>query len=192
MHRRPLSLRTQLGELSRSARRSADSSRPSVRSWTDARSRAPSRTRRSSTSGSGSGLFSLAAMRLGAARVHSFDYDARQRRRARASCVAGIFPRCSTLDRGAGQRARCRRIWQRLGHWDVVYSWGVLHHTGDMWTALKLVTQPRAVRAERLFIALYNDQGPWSAFWTRVKRSVQLRVSSARCRSSRRSSFHGG
>jgi 2-polyprenyl-6-hydroxyphenyl methylase/3-demethylubiquinone-9 3-methyltransferase len=57
----------------------------------------------------------------------------------------------------------------RLGKWDVVYSWGVLHHTGAMWKALDLAS--RVVdRSGTLFIAIYNDQGVVSRLWTLVKR----------------------
>ena len=45
-----------------------------------------------------------------------------------------------------------------VGQWSIVYSWGVLHHTGDMWRALDLVTGAVA-SSGRLFIAIYNDQG---------------------------------
>lgn len=57
-----------------------------------------------------------------------------------------------------------------LGTFDVVYSWGVLHHTGAMWRALDLVA--RRVGPEGiLFVALYNDQGGASRRWLRVKRA---------------------
>ena len=58
---------------------------------------------------------------------------------------------------------------RRLGRFDVVYSWGVLHHTGAMWEALDVVSGLVAVGG-RLAIALYIDQGLESRLWLRVKR----------------------
>jgi 2-polyprenyl-6-hydroxyphenyl methylase/3-demethylubiquinone-9 3-methyltransferase len=117
--------------------------------------------------GSGSGLFSLAAMRLGAARVHSFDYDtdsvgctAELRRRYFPAAGHWTVEQGSVLDPG---------YLARLGRFDVVYSWGVLHHTGAMWQAIDLASGLVAPGG-RFFIAIYNDQGPWSRFWTAVKR----------------------
>jgi 2-polyprenyl-6-hydroxyphenyl methylase/3-demethylubiquinone-9 3-methyltransferase len=116
--------------------------------------------------GSGSGLFSLAAARMGAARVHSFDFDPSSvrcteelRRRFGPDGVDWTIERGSALDAG---------YLAALGTFDVVYSWGVLHHTGDMWTAIDNVTQLVAPGG-KLFISIYNDQGRRSRFWRRVK-----------------------
>ena len=56
-----------------------------------------------------------------------------------------------------------------LGRWDVVYSWGVLHHTGAMWQAIEAVMH-RVTPGGQLFIAIYNDQGWKSRLWTLEKR----------------------
>ena len=117
--------------------------------------------------GSGSGLFSLAAMRLGAARVHSFDYDPQS-----VGCTSLLreryFPNDSrwTVERASVLDAP---YMDRLGEWDIVYSWGVLHHTGAMWTAIDQAAR-RVSGDGRLFIAIYNDQGPVSHGWRAVKR----------------------
>jgi len=112
--------------------------------------------------GSGSGLFSLAAMRLKADKVHSLDYDPQS-----VACAGELkrryFPDSAQwhIERGS---ALDPAYLQSLGQWDIVYSWGVLHHTGDMWSALNNVA-PLVKPGGVLFIAIYPDQGGRSARW---------------------------
>ena len=115
--------------------------------------------------GCGSGLFSLAAQRLGA-RVHAFDYDpgsvaaATRLRRRFGSADVWVIEQGSILD---------EQYANGLGPFDVVYAWGVLHHTGDLWGALDAAAR-RVAPGGWLFVSVYNDQGLESRAWTRVKR----------------------
>ena len=62
------------------------------------------------------------------------------------------------MDGGVGSALWTTDYLQSLGQFDVVYSWGVLHHTGQMWTALDNAA-PLVTPGGKLFIAIYNDQG---------------------------------
>ncbi len=117
--------------------------------------------------GSGSGLSSLAAGRLGASPL-SFDVDMQSvattkalRERFREHADTWTVECGSALDRD---------YLEGLGQFDIVYSWGVLHHSGAMWQALDNVSLP-VKEGGRLWVALYNDQGWISDYWLRVKRS---------------------
>jgi 2-polyprenyl-3-methyl-5-hydroxy-6-metoxy-1,4-benzoquinol methylase len=116
--------------------------------------------------GSGSGLSSLAARRLGA-EVVSFDYDP-----ASVACTTELRRRYFPADpHWSVQRGSALdpAFIGSLGQFDVVYSWGVLHHTGKMWEALDLAAT--AVRpGGTLFVAIYNDTGTQSRRWKRIKR----------------------
>ena len=114
--------------------------------------------------GSGSGLFSLAARRLGAD-VVSFDYDESSVRCSRELKEQSGLDRWDIMHGDALDR----KLMERLGMFDIVYSWGVLHHTGNMLQAME--NAATAVKPDgKLFIALYNDQGRKSRHWRMVKK----------------------
>lgn len=117
--------------------------------------------------GSGSGLFSLSARRLGA-RVHSFDYDPQS-----AACTRELKRRYFPNDKDwivEEGSVLDRSFLHTLGTFDIVYSWGVLHHTGAMWTALDNI-QMLVKDDGLLYIALYNDCGLESKFWLLIKQA---------------------
>jgi SAM-dependent methyltransferase len=116
--------------------------------------------------GSGSGLMSLAARRLGA-RVHSFDYSAES-----VACTQTLKDRFFPNDpdwRVERGDVLDPNYLATLSKYDVVYSWGVLHHTGNMWQALQNVDDHVAENGT-LFIAIYNELKWRSRMWTAIKR----------------------
>ncbi|HVW01140.1 MAG TPA: class I SAM-dependent methyltransferase [Planctomycetaceae bacterium] len=119
--------------------------------------------------GCGSGLFSLAAWQLGADRVVSIDVDP-----ASVACAEYLREKYASSSERWEIRsgsALDREFLASLGQFDIVYSWGVLHHTGAMWQAIENVHA--LVRPGGMFeLAIYNDcRGfPSSQLWRSIKR----------------------
>ena len=117
--------------------------------------------------GSGSGLSSLAARRLGAS-VHSFDYDPHS-----VACTTELrrryFPQDDSWKVEEGSALDADYV-RSLGEFDIVYSWGVLHHTGEMWKALENAQIPVAAGG-KLLLAIYNDTGSQAARWRWIKKT---------------------
>ena len=121
--------------------------------------------------GCGSGLMSLVARELGA-KVISFDFDKNSvncSKKLKSKFMPGdddwIILEGSVLD---------ENYLNNFVGFDIVYSWGVLHHTGDMWKGLNNVLIPLKNEGSKLVIAIYNDQGYKSVFWRAVKKFYNI------------------
>jgi len=116
--------------------------------------------------GCGSGIVSLVARRLGAF-VRSFDFDPHS-----VSCTKSIkdrfFPDDQNWVISEGSIMDGAYI-SNLGQFDFVYSWGVLHHTGKMWEAIRNASS-LCKENGCFFISIYNDQGWASRCWWWLKR----------------------
>lgn len=118
--------------------------------------------------GCGSGIHALAALRMGAARVVATDIDPDSVSAARAtiarfvsastSATAVEFEVCSVFDMPP----------ETFGTFDIVYSWGVLHHTGDMHRAIGCAAALVAPNGQ-LLLALYKKT-PFCGMWRHIKR----------------------
>jgi SAM-dependent methyltransferase len=117
--------------------------------------------------GCGSGLHCLAALRLGASKVIACDIDPISIKTTQA-VIAKFAP------------SACYEVIERsvfvldaamTGRFDVVYSWGVLHHTGDLVRALKIAASlvvpggvfVFALYRKTLFCSLWKYEKRWYA-----------------------------
>lgn len=123
--------------------------------------------------GCGSGLHSLAALRAGATRIVSFDYDvhsvlaAQMLRKYEGNPESWEVKQGSILD---------RQFIASLEPADIVYSWGVLHHTGSMWQAVENL-QPLIADDSIVYLALYDDITYFDlplTHWVEVKKQYNL------------------
>lgn len=113
--------------------------------------------------GCGSGLFSLAAYRLGASRVISMDIDPHS-----IECAHRLREREGAPVHWTIAQASALAMPVSKSSFDFVYSWGVLHHTGAMWQAIDHVAD--LVSPQGLFyLAIYRERR-FSRQWLQVKR----------------------
>jgi SAM-dependent methyltransferase len=119
--------------------------------------------------GSGSGLHSLAALRMGARAVVAVDIDAQSVATTR-DLLARLAP---TATWTADRHSIFEMHPQEFGTFEVVYSWGVLHHTGAMFEAIEKASALVADHGD-LCIALYGRT--WLCGFWRVEKRLYSRA----------------
>lgn len=114
--------------------------------------------------GSGSGLHSLAALRLGARSVLALDID-RNSVEATSSTLGTFAPGC---EHRVIEKSILDDDTAALGEFDLVYSWGVLHHTGAMWDAIDAAS--KRVKPGGIFALAIYRRTPLCWMWRIEKR----------------------
>lgn len=114
--------------------------------------------------GCGSGLHALAAEKLGVSRIVGVDID--------PDSVATSRAVLSRHNVAVPWQIELRSVFELDSEWegafDIVYSWGVLHHTGSMWEAVTRAARMVAPQG-LLAIALYR-RTRMDPLWTLEKR----------------------
>jgi SAM-dependent methyltransferase len=119
--------------------------------------------------GCGSGLHSMAALRANVSELFSFDYDPDSVAATRKLHVLLREPPHWRIEQGS---ILDEEFLSKLGEFDVVYSWGVLHHTGDQWSAIRNAAKLLATSGV-FYVALYTSEvfvDPPAEYWLAVKR----------------------
>ncbi len=118
--------------------------------------------------GCGSGLHSLAAFQAEATQITSFDYDPNSVNSTEVLKHYAGNPAHWSLSQGSVLDAG---FMSTLEPADIVYSWGVLHHTGNVWQAVKNAAG-RVKPGGQFYIALYSADvqiNPSPEFWLELK-----------------------
>lgn len=111
--------------------------------------------------GSGSGLHAVAAHRLGFSPITATDYDEDSVSTTKATAASFGAPVEAFRDDILNTTLK--------GKWDVVYSWGVLHHTGDVAAAIRNASA--LVEEGGVFIIAIYVETPFCGVWTSIKRT---------------------
>lgn len=110
--------------------------------------------------GCGSGLPALSLMRAGAKHVTCIDID--------PDSVAATTQTLSSHAPKSAWSAEVHSVFDLTGTYDVVHSWGVLHHTGDMWRAIDKAAS--LVKSQGLLAIAIYGKGKLCGFWKHEKR----------------------
>lgn len=118
--------------------------------------------------GSGSGLHSLSALESGASKVVSIDADQEAVRCTESLKENSPYNLNWEIKKGS---LLDDNFLSTLGNFDVVYCWGVAHHTGNMWQALENIAL-NVKEGGLLFVAIYNyvEGGQGSKMWYKIKK----------------------
>jgi SAM-dependent methyltransferase len=102
--------------------------------------------------GCGSGIHSLGFHRLAAANLVSLDVDPDS-----VACTRQFWEKSGRPSNWRVMQSSVldEQAMAGLGQFDIVYSWGVLHHTGQMWQAIDNASRLAKADGGRLWIALY-------------------------------------
>ncbi len=115
--------------------------------------------------GCGSGIHSLAAFRSGAARIVSLDIDPDSVRTTERLREMAGRPSCWQVLQGSILDAGFVRGLEPA---DIVYSWGVLHHTGSLWEAFR--NAAGLVRDGGLFYVALYEKNADTDYWVGIKK----------------------
>ncbi len=118
--------------------------------------------------GSGSGLFSLAALRLGCKKVVSFDLDDKSIEAATILRKRFYKGKEDAWELFQGSILDEKTVKRFKEQFDIVHSWGVLHHTGAMHKAIKnagTFVKPKG----HFILAIYNHTAS-SQWWHDTKK----------------------